>query len=279
LEKAIENSSEEIVDFNSVEQVNGWMEENLVELTRGEEKYEQKLTVDKENGLQISFERKLTDEGVVTESRYLIYPEDISPEKLKIAVSMGRLNVSIETTGDDLIRNFKNGDLQSYTDDVDVYFSDPLVAKNFMAAILYLKDQKAGTETPEMSREDAVSFLNWNIPQVEVPGMIYKQNMEITAGSECNLKFIRVETPDGKGSVEYAYEFTAQDIDNKGSRVDVSGNLVKINLVTKGKQKLIKPYENGEVENFDDDLTIYADDVLVARKILAAMGVLSGSCE
>ena len=163
-------------------------------------------------------------------------------------------------------------------DDIDVYFSDPLVAKNFMAAIRFLKEQVAAAPDAELSRDDAVTFLNWNIPQVEVPGMIHKQDMEITTGNECSLKFTRTEEEDDGESDAYAYEFMAQDIDSEKSTLEVNRNLIEIHLVTTGNRKLIKPYENGEVEDFDDEFTIYSDDVLLARKILAAFGVLAAEC-
>ena len=70
----------------------------------------------------------------------------------------------------------------------------------------------------------------------------------------------------------------AQDIDGAKSKVEINRNLIEIHLVTTGNQKLIKPYENGEVEDFDDEFIIYADDVLVARKILAAVGVMAAEC-
>ena len=57
------------------------------------------------------------------------------------------------------------------------------------------------------------------------------------------------------------------------------GKIVEINLETAGGRELIKPYENGEVEDFEDEFTIYADDVLKAKKILAAFGALSKACQ
>jgi len=280
LEVAIANSLEDIREFTSVEEVNSWMDENLVTLFSEDEQYEQKLTVNRELQNQIVYERKVTEEGEgVTETKYVLYPEDISLDELKIGVKWGKLNVAIETAKDDYIRNFKNGVLQDYTDDVEVYFSDPLVAKNFVAAVRYLKEHTAATESPEMSGEEAFSFLAGNIPHVEVPGEVHEQKLEMADGEPCKLRFTRVEKEDDGDSDEFVFEFMPQDIDSGKSKLSAEGELLEITLVTVGNQKLIKPFENGEEENFDDDFTIYADDVLLAKKLMAAFGALSNACQ
>ena len=97
--------------------------------------------------------------------------------------------------------------------------------------------------------------------------------------NSCKLKFTRVETDKDGESDEYVYEFTASDIDEGNSELSAEGKLVKIDLETTGNKELIKPYENGEVEDFTDELTIYSDDVRLAKKILAAFGALSKACK
>jgi len=277
---AIQQSEEEIQAFSSVDEVTSWMEENLVPLFREGEKYEQKLSVDAAFPYLITFEQKLTeDESETTDKKYLIYPVDISVEDLKIDVSMGRLKVALKTEKKDYIKYFKDKTLEDYTDKTDVYFSDPLVAKNFMAAIRFLQEHAAGTETPEPDMEEALAFLNASILDIELPGEKYEQKLEIMDGDPCKLKFTRVETDEDGKSDEFIYEFTAKDISKANSELSVPGQIIKINLKTPGKTKLIKPYKNGEVEDFDNEVSIYSDDVWLAKQILAAFGVLSEGCK
>ena len=131
-EYAIANSQEEILEFGSIGEVNSWMQENLGTLYREDETYEQELLVFDGEGHPMEFKLKLDKEGKEqTETLYLIYPMDINLEKLDIDVSYGRLNVTLET-GENYVKKEVNGELQNFADDADVYFSDPLVAKNFM---------------------------------------------------------------------------------------------------------------------------------------------------
>ena len=130
-----------------------------------------------------------------------------------------------------------------------------------------------------MSPEEAFSFLDGHIPDMELPGEKHAQKLEMVDGDPCKLRFTRVETrDDGKGG-EYIYEFMAPDISKDISALSVDGMIIEINLKTSGSKKLIKPYENGEVEDFDDEFAIYADDVRQAKEILSAFGVLSEKCK
>jgi hypothetical protein len=69
------------------------------------------------------------------------------------------------------------------------------------------------------------------------------------------------------------------DIDPVNSEVSVSMNKLMIDLITKDKEKLIKPYKNGEEGNFVNSIQIQTDDVLVSKKMLGAFATLSKICE
>jgi len=279
LEQAIRFSEEDIEEFSSAAEVNQWLADNLVPLYRDDETYEQSIEVIEEAENQLVFTLKITeDDGELTATRYIIYPEDISLDEMEIKVSGGRLNVALETDKGRFIKNFKNGEVQNFADDAVVYFSDPLTAKNFMAAIRYLKEISMVENRSEMGKEEAISFLTENLPNFAIPDEKHEQMLAIEDEAVCKLSFTRVETDDDGGSDEYVYTFTASDIHPGNSELEVRGEYIEINLVTRGGEKLIKPVENGEVEDFDDGFSIYADDLFLAKKILAAFGALAEAC-
>jgi hypothetical protein len=209
----------------------------------------------------------------------VFYPEDLNLEELGIRVRLGKLTVTLETGKEDYIKNFKNGELQNFTDDTDVYFSDPLAAKNFMAAIRFLKESRSGTSLPEMSREEAVSFLTDHIQHIELPEEQHEQTIEWEEGDDCKMKFTRVEKGKDGESDEFNYEFMVSDLFPAGSELNVDGKIIAIRLETNGGEDLIKPYKNGEVDDFVDEFTIYSDDVMVAKRTLEAFSVLSKACD
>jgi hypothetical protein len=280
LEYAIKNSEEEIVEFSTVDEVNFWLADNFVPLYRDDEKYEQKLEVLKDSENLLIIERTLTeeDEGEITETKYMVYPEDINLEELEIDVSGGRLTVAVETE-EDFIKNYENEELQDFTDDAEVYFSDPLTAKNFMEVLRYLKENTAPGERSEMTKEQAIDFLSNNIPDLKIGDEQYEQTIEVLEEGNCKMKFTRVEIEEDGERNEYIYEFLASDIYQRNSELEVDGEIIEVLLVTAGEKDLIKPYENGEVEDFESEFKIYTDDVLLGKKILGAFAVLERECK
>ncbi len=278
-EYAIGQSEEDIAEFTTAEEVNGWMMQNLVPLYREGEKYEQEFWVDPEMENRIEFTQKLTeDDGEITENRYLIYPEDLVLDDLEINVSFGRLNVDLETGKFDYIKSFENGQLQDFEDEVEVFFSDPLVAKNFMAAIRFLKTDTSAVQPPVTGRDASLAFLMEHITDLELAEMKYEQLLEITDEDNCKLSFSRIESDDDGVSEKFVWEFIASDIDGGDSDFSVDGELVEVHLKTSGGEDLIKPYENGEVDDFVDEFTVYTGDILMAKRILQAFGALSEAC-
>ncbi len=278
-ETAIRKSEEVIVNFQSVDEVNFWLAENIVPLFREDEKYEQKLEIRKEKENLLVIERMLTeqDEEEVTVTEYHVYPEDINLEDLEIKVRRGILMVPVKTE-EEFIRNYENEQPEDFTDDAEVYFADPLVAKNFMAAIRYLKEVSLVETRSDITFEEAIDFLTQYIPDIKLAKEEYEQNIEILDEGNCKLKFTRLVTEEDGERNEYIYEFIASDIHEGNSKISVDDELIEVTLITAGEEELIKPYENGEVEDFESEFTIFADDVLLGKKILGAFSALSREC-
>lgn len=279
-EYAIGNSEEKITEFTGADEVGKWFSENLRSIESDGDKYEQNIRIVKEKENQLFIEKKLTKaDGETTETRFILYPEDISTSKLDIKVSGEHLSVPLATEKTRYIKNYENGEIQDFTGSVEILFLDPLVAKNFMAAITWLKDNSVDEEKADMSLDEAIDFLTGNIQNLDLPGKKYEQKFEVREVENCIMSFTRVET-DSKGeSDEYIYEFNITDIHPENSKFTTDDDLVVINLETTGNKKLIKPYENGEADDFIDDFEIYADDILLAKKILAAFAALSRGCK
>lgn len=279
-EYVIQNSEESIESFESVEEVNTWMGNNFPVLFRDGVTFEQALAVNGELNDQIFFERTETEgDGEKTENSYILYPEDIDTSAMRIHVRFGKLAVTLETGRVDYVRHVENGVVQHFTDKTDVYFFDPLVAKNFMEAIRFLTSDGSQHEEKVMSREEAVDFLSAGMPLIERPEETFEQSLEMLDPESCKLRFTRVETEKEKEAEEFAFEFIASDLSEGESDLSVKGTLINIQLETSGNRNLVKPFENGEVQDFTDAFVIYADDVLQARRILKAFGVLSKACE
>jgi hypothetical protein len=280
LEHAIGFSEENINEFNNIGEVGSWFSENIALIKIGEDSYEQNISIIEDNENQLIINNKLTesDEGS-TETRFILYPEDISLDDLEIAVSGKKLTVPLETENGKYIKKFENDLLQNFTGNTEILFYDPLVAKNFIAAIRFLKANSVGKNRAAMNKDEAIIFLSGNIQNIDLQDDKYEQKLEFKENGNCKMSFIRVETNNKGASEEYTYDFNISDIHSGSSKFTVKGKMISINLVTLGNEKLIKPYKNGEAGDFIDDFVIYMDDILLAKLTLAAFETLSEVCK
>jgi hypothetical protein len=280
LEYAVSQSKEEIREFSNLGETASWISENVGLIETDGDKFEQNISIIRENENQLLIEKKLTaSDQASTETSFILYTEDISLDDLEIKVSGAKLSVALVTDQGKYIKNFENGKLQNFTGTTEILFWDPLVAKNFMAAIRFLKENTVADEKTAMSPEEARAFLLENIQNIDLTDEKYEQKLEFKEEGKCQMSFKRKES-DKKGvSIEYTYEFNVSDIHPGNSKFIIKGETVAINLITNGNEKLIKPYKNGEAGDFVDDFFIYIDDVLLAKKTLAAFSSLSKGCE
>lgn len=270
-EYAIGASEEKIEEFTSIDQIESWFSENIGQIEIGEDVYTQNLILSEEHENQMKVENNTT--------RYILYPEDISLDKLDIKVNGKKLYVLLQTEKGKYVKVIENGILQNFTSSSEVLFYDPLVAKNFMAAIRFLQENSVVQERADMQKEEAMASILENIQNIELSDKQYEQKVEIGDEGSCIMNFTRVETDSKGGARKYSYEFTLSDIDPDNSKFTIKGKSVIINLITRGNEKLIKPYKDEEAGDFVDDFIIYADDVLLAKKTLAAFAALSEECK
>jgi hypothetical protein len=279
-EFAIQNSEEKIEEYSDTNGISSWFSEHVGAVEIDGNTYQQKLSIDQEKENQMILEKKLVkSDGTGTETKYILYPEDISLDKLNIKVSGKKLYTPLITGSNKYIKSIENSEIQDFTASVEILFSDPLEAKNFMAAIRFLKEIPVNEERLSMSKEEALNFLSGNNQSIKQPAEQYEQKLETVEEANCKMSFTRVELNDKKPSIEYLYEFAASDISPTTSKISVKGEIVSINLLTVGNAKLIKPYKNGEAGDFVDDFIIYTNDVLLAKKTLAAFAALAEGCK
>ena len=270
MEYAIKNSESGVKSFESVNAAASWLSSNV------KEKQSLSVSVTEENKITLGV-RKTTSEGGTVNQVYDVYPEDLNAEKLKIEVSGKKMSVPLSTRYKYIKVHFDDK-LQSYASEVDVLFDDVKDAKNFIAAIKAIHERSQVTDRGFSSRDEAWAYMRAQVGRIEVEGIVTEQSID-NPEQPCNAVLTTTVT-DAKGtSTEYKYEFALRDIDPKNSNITISGKRIQVELVTKAKEKLIKPHKNGTAENFIYAVKIETDDILTAKMMLGALTTLSNSCQ
>ena len=101
------------------------------------------------------------------------------------------------------------------------------------------------------------------------------QSVSYVEGSDCLVQFTIYDTDDKE---EIIFEMNLADLNENTVSFDTKGSEVTVEAATRGKRDLIKVYEDGEVEGFDDEMYIYAAGIEEAREIVYAMKEAIEAC-
>jgi hypothetical protein len=280
LEYSVKSGTEGIIEFSTIEKAIDWLIKVPGDVNIDTKAFHQSIQIDRSSENQLDLNVITTDaSGASVNERFEIYPEDISKENLKLKISGKKLFVPVSTGKNKYIKAFKGDAQQNYSDEIEFLFEDILTAKNFIKAVAVIQEKSVVTDRSISNRNVALSYLTENIKAIMIDSKIIEQKITELESKNCKFEYSTSET-DSKGvAVTNNCEFILSDIDFSKSAIVIDSKQLKINLVTKEKQKLIKTTKNGEPGNFIYNVEIYAEDILQAKKILSAFQSISAGCK
>ncbi len=269
-----------LLKYDDMEFTKGWLSSNLEEIAFDSETIRQQMAVASTEGNKIELKLIKSAEGSTpVDETFEIYPEDLSMEDVGIEISGKKLSVPLSTGKLKYIKSYSDGEIQIYNKSSEVLFNDVKKAKNFIAAIHFIYQNSRSEDHSFADEKTAFDYLNNSIGKVEISGTIYDQKIKRDNENKCKLTYSCSQT-DSKGTTtEFAFEFQISDIDADHSSIAISGKELKVNLNTREKEKLIKPYREGEASNFIYGFDIYTDDILTAKKIITTFDILAKQCK
>ena len=172
----------------------------------------------------------------------------------------------------------ESDEIQNYSSSIEFMFEDTRQARNFIGALKYLASNIKPSEKSFSDNQSAFKYISSNLPAVSTGTYRYDQTIEMIDDDPCRIKFSVIQLDSKESSTGFVYEFVMADINPGTVKLEISGKEMTVQLETKGRQKLIKPYKNGEPQNFDYDFEIFCNDVMVARNIVSAIKTMAGKC-
>ena len=238
----------------------------------GTEKYKLTFSSVSNDPLNVRYVTAKTDEkGATAEQAVEFYPYMLDPATIKISSSGKFLNVEAGVAGKkSLIKVFRDGRQQSYTDDIKLMASDSRQAREISDALRFMILNGKPKDKTWTGREEVFSFISSGITDIKAEGKEIKQKIEKINNDPCRMS-LKTTTTDEKGkSTDEIFEFTLSDLNKQMTDVKVSGKDVMVVLVCTNKQKLVKVYRNGEQQAWGTGVEISVNDVEAARNISEA---------
>ena len=191
-------------------------------------------------------------------NKILWHWSDIDPSSIKIDYNSSNQSINFKTNNKQkFITYFKeDGKVDKYDNEFEFDIVDVFSAKSLEILVPQIVE--------ECNRDLDVKDMTWvsdYVSSVTVDEDKYKQSIKQT-DDDCSYIYKLTNQEKDK---EETYEFNLYDLNPQSIKLDISKNKINLNIVTKGKEKLITKYEEGGDLKYAKELDLKFDDLLSAR--------------
>ncbi|MCY7350885.1 MAG: hypothetical protein LH606_09475 [Cytophagaceae bacterium] len=226
-----------------------------------------------------TYTRRETNNKNNVEEVYEFNLADLAEKGIKLSVDKELYTIDLKTRDKGrYIGYLKNGVRQNYVSEIELA-ADNLETVRFMApafekAILACA-QARKSPVPTGSQQARLDWITQQLSGGESQKESVSQRLAADQGT-CDLKLIVAES--GRKPVEMVYDLALKSLNADATIFDVDGKNVYVNLVTKGKEKLIKTQKDGKPSNYVHTVQVQVDDIEKARNLAEAFKQLIKNC-
>lgn len=256
-----------------VESIENFMKNNVIQVSVDEEIIEQSFEINQQQCIYSIHVNNTEEDDAYT---YEFNAGDLN--EYKITFETGKHDVYIETEtkgGKDLIRKFENDQVDGYDDDFSFYANDVEHAralvenfKNLVRNCSKMQEKIGFVLGDDPTITNALNYLSENINKISVNETSINQELTYDNIYPSLMKLHLTNESEGE---TFIYELNASDINATTIQFDTDDEFVFIEIETKGERDLIKVFENGELEGYDNGFVVYADNIENARKLVEVL--------
>ncbi|MFN0013566.1 MAG: hypothetical protein ACKVU2_03380 [Saprospiraceae bacterium] len=204
---------------------------------------------------------------------YVFDLADLDERETELTVKGQEIAIALQTAHKNkYIRVLKNGELQSYTDDVAIVVPDLETARQLEPQLAY-----AIKECRQKIAPKGIDWLSEQLLNIKDAHPFVAQKLERQqAGNDC--KFSLNVTTSGKKEVVELYEFILKDIDPGKIQINVSGKTVEVEMPTARKEKLVNYYKDAK-PSYVDKVTFLAAGIPEAKAMVETLKAIIERCK
>lgn len=210
-------------------------------------------------------------------NEFILNFKDLNKNSVNYETKGQEVVLTVDTKGgNDFIKYTEDGEQKNFENELTFYASeveDAIVIKNALQEIIALCNQ----EKPEyegISKAEKLTKLKENLQKVTINDVTFDQSLSSDAEG-LSVTFKKVEIT-SKKSEETVSEFNLKDINPGSVMMETSGKSVIVKASTYYMDKIIKFYEDGEIENYQNSIEIEANDIENARRIKFLLETITG---
>lgn len=269
---------EETTDFStfSFDQCVNLLKSQISEVVINQDAYMQQFDQNAENDLVFVY--TIQDVSEDEKYEYVANAADFGKVPAIFNTRGNGVFVELKTVGNrDLIKVTQNDEEVDYDHEMKIRCPNIESARELAGTFTrfnQLAAERMETSVAFVSVPEAEKFVLSAINPVVVETDTYEQSLEKGSG-DCLFVYHLTDVSSDK---QHDFEFNLKDIDVNKIHFETRKSEAMIVLPTKGGNKLIQEFENGEADNFSNELQMKAVDLEQARKLEAAFKMLTKSC-
>ena len=244
--------------------------QNLIgEATYKGDKVSQNLNF--ENDL-VTLDRSTFDDKGGEEKEFYLFDFGDFKKLVKAEFSNDYGSIEIKTDGskNDFVYVEEDGEQKNYSDEIVFYTSDVETLRRIETLLPFLIEN-APKEIAVLTPDEFFGTLT------DADSPDFDQTAERDTGTDdCKVKI--TQTEQGKKTDEAVLTFNLDDLDPKSVELKISGKEVAVVAETRGREKIIQVYENGEDLEYADEIVLRVSDIATGKRIRASLAELISGC-
>ena len=268
----------QLPSFGSGSEALGFLSNAIGDVSIGNDSYQQSMTNDCKATVKVI---ESDEKGNSKEQVYDLNLGDLNPGRTQIKISGNTVGLSLETNNKNrYIQVYRDGEQQNYASDFEIVTdgieSARFLKEAFSPAIEECKAQLSANAPT--SADAALSFVQEKLETIDDgKGNSLDQSLVKIEGDPCKLEYTQVINTT-KSSNDRLYEIILADLNPNSLTLKVSGKEIFVEVETKAREKIIKAYENGEVEPYASKVSWQYNNLEPARNSMMAIETLIEGC-
>ncbi len=240
-----------------------------------ENKVEQSLSQNSNHSdrINISIE-KFDKKGSESKKEYDFSFGDLNASKVRLEIKKQQVFLSISTTGGlKYITETDEKNESEFTEKCELFFENPeqaILTKRALEKFIPSAKKEIELRIPKtVSAEEAKKKFQSQLKKVIIKDKSIEQNLSFD-GRQAVLEL--TSEKDGKSLLDKRIFDFSDCSDNPDS--DIDKNSMAISIKTGKSKKYVQVFENGEQENYDNEVVFYAPDVETHRQMMALLPII-----
>ena len=230
--------------------------------------YEQSFSTQPENTCLVRFTVLNTKKG--KETVFELNASDLNKRAVSFDTRKNEVTVKAMTQGKrDLIRVYEDGQVEGYQDEVSVLVPGIKEARLLVDALTEMasqcqEQQASADSSSDQSVSTLLSFLEDKVGEVSINDEQFDQAITHDAQNPSIITYERIEHSKGD---ELQYTVNLTDLNDRSIAFDTKGTAVWVIAETKGKRDLVQVHKNGQLDGYEDQIALMANDIEHARQL------------